>query len=125
MRKILTLLFIIYLPLFAGGSAGFKEDLLPLIKKNKHALTLLKEYDFNNAVWVEIRLGNHTNFAGIRLGPYTVIASSKDTALKYKVTFKTSFYVLDHENQKVAITDEQAVRIIEYISDFKIENIDD
>ena len=63
---------------FGGGSVSFEEQVLPLLRQNKPLVdVLLKTFEFRDSVYAQSDFGDHTQFGGERLGPYTMLEHFK------------------------------------------------
>lgn len=112
MNKILRLLVPVLLgagPVLGGGSVSFDDQFLPLLQQNKPlAAALLKTFDFRDSVYAQSDFGDHTQFGGEKLGPYTVLAKPKGSASEwvFEITVQTTWTVYDRNGQVIALKDE-------------------
>lgn len=90
--------------------------MLPILKQEKELSDILiKSLDIKPGIWADVRLGNHTNFGGRRLGPYHCYAKpkgSKGPWLFYMIVH-TKYVALDKNGKEVDLMDKSAIYIKE------------
>ena len=113
------LIALIALPAYGGGTESF-DHLLPILKNEDAYKKLKEEYVFDESIWAEIRMGSHTNFGGLRLGPYHVQARKKnETEWSTVFIFKTTYKFFDKEGNEVHFLSPNAVDYSETLTEIK------
>ena len=123
--KTIILFFILTGTLVAGGSEGF-DHIKPMIQKNSKMALLLKRYDFNNAIWADVRLGNHTKLGGLRLGPYTCKVKAKGSKKwTHEAKFMTTYEFYDAKGNEVDVLSPNLETCKEKIISVKITKLEE
>lgn len=106
-----------------GGSESFNDHLLPIIKEEKIFKDIQGEYIFSDSIWAQIRIGSYTNFGGLRLGPYTVLAKKKnDSEWSQEIIFKTTYKFYDKDSNEVHFTSSEATSYTEKLTHITINS---